>query len=107
MSNVDLLTSTPNPNYVSLVAAFIRWGIQIGAGAGFLASANADSQITMIAAALVSVATLCWSLWQKLQAEKKKHDAAVQSARQSAEASAAAGAPVPIAVIANQPKRLP
>ena len=98
MSEVDLLPSTPNPNYVAIVAAAVRGLIQFLSGLGFLGGVYSDSQITMAATAIVFVGTLIWSTWQKLQAEKKRHDAAVESACQSAAASAAAGAPVAIAV---------
>lgn len=107
MSNIDLLPSTPNPNYVAIVASFLRGLIQLASGAGFLAGAYADSQVLMVATLLVAVGTLVWSFYQKLQAEKKNHDASIASARLSAEASARAGEPIAIAVTSTETSRLP
>lgn len=102
MTDIDtnLTLEPPDPAYVSIVAAFLRGAIQIVAGMGFLAGAYTDSQIMMAATALVALVTLGWSAYQKLQAAKRRHDAAVQSALRSAAATQAAGTPVAIAVVA-------
>lgn len=97
--NIDLVPTPPNPTYVSIISALIRGVLQIAAGVGFGWGAFVSGeQITMISAALVMIATLAWSAYQKIQAVRKREHAAIASAVQSAKVSAAAGEPVPVVI---------
>lgn len=98
-----LLPAAPNATYLSIVAAVIRGLLQIASGLGFgWALAVTGDQVTMVATALVMLGTLLWSAYQKIQAVKRTRDAAALSAHLSADASARAGEPVPIAVVATK-----
>ena len=101
-NDFDLIPQPPDPTYVKLVAAAIRWLIQILSGFGFAWGAFSDSQITMTAMAIVSIATLIWSFSQKLRSIHHARQMAIASALKTAQATAKAGEPTPIAITNKQ-----
>lgn len=82
----DTVPSTPSPATVVLVASLIRDALKLAAGAGLAVGVYSDSTVTMVASALVGGASVAWALWQKFEAARAAHSAAV--------ASAVAGRPV-------------
>lgn len=81
----ELVAVTADPDYVQIATALIRGLLQIASGFGFTwALTVSGSQITMAATAAVMLATLVWAAWQKVQAARAKHEAAVTSAKTGA-----------------------
>ena len=78
----DYVPSTPDPEAVTLIAAFIRQILAILSGFGLMVGAYNDSQIATVAAGLVSVGTIVWSLRQKFVAARADHAGSVASAVQ-------------------------
>lgn len=77
---VPLVPSTPNPQTTALVAALLRHILTILSGFGLTVGVYNDSTLTVIAGALVSVATISWSIYQKVQAARKDNAGSVRSA---------------------------
>lgn len=76
-----LVPSDPNTSYITLVAAIIRAVLQILSGFGFAWALTVNgSQVQLVASAVVMLATVVWSLIQKMQAARNTHDVAVMSA---------------------------
>jgi threonine/homoserine/homoserine lactone efflux protein len=98
--NDNPLPTTPDPTYLSIAAGLVRGVLQIASGLGFAWAAGVTGdQVMMVASALVMVATLTWSTWQKIQAARTRRAAANQSANQSANATFQAGERVTVAVV--------
>lgn len=90
----DFGSAMPNAAYVNIVKALLRAFLQVAAGLGFgwgaTISGDQQAQI-MIASAIVMISTIIWSSWQKIQAERHKHQAVMATAMASADASARTG----------------
>ncbi len=101
--NNNFLPAVPDPGYVAIALGLVRGLLQIAAGCGFTwAVAVTGDQMAMAASALVMLATLLWSAWQKIKATRRVRQAAVESATRTAAASAYGG-PVPVAVVPAAP----
>lgn len=81
MPSQNTIPSTPDPTYVAIVLAVVRGVIQIATGFGFTwALTVSGDQMTMIATAIVMLATLIWSAWQKFSDARAGHANSVASA---------------------------
>lgn len=102
----NLSITPPDPVYVSIAAGLLRTLLAAAAGVGLgWAAGVTGEQITMLATMITIVVTALWSAYQKIRAHRKRADAAITSAKRSAEATTRAGQPVAIAVI--DPKKAP
>lgn len=76
------MPSTPDPALVTLVAALIRHALTLLSGAGILGGLVInDGALLTIAGSLVGLATVGWSIYQKVAAKKADHLASLLSAR--------------------------
>jgi len=76
----NMVPSTPEPDWNTLVGALVRAVIQLAAGLGFYHGAVNDGVVTMVTTGVVAIGTIAWSLWQKYKAAQNNHAGAVQSA---------------------------
>src|ERR1044072_4696926 len=99
IDTTDLLPKAPDPAYVQVIAAVIRGLIQVSSGIGFAWGATlSDGQVVMYASAIVMIATLIWSAYQKIRALRHSRQSAMASAIRSSQATMQSGEPTPIAV---------
>jgi hypothetical protein len=72
--------STPSPEVTALVASLIRLILMVVSTLGFAGGVVSDSTITLLASALVGIATIVWALYQEFQRARKDHIGSVISA---------------------------
>jgi hypothetical protein len=72
--------STPSPEVTTLVASLIRLILMVLSTLGFAGGVVSDSTITLLASALVGIATFGWEIYQEIQAARKGHVASIISA---------------------------
>jgi len=95
MSDTNWLTGAAQSPYLPIVAGLVRGVVGIASGFGFTwALTVSGDQITMAATAVVAVAMLLWSGWQKIAAIRASRSAEVAAAVASAEK----GVPVVVTV---------
>lgn len=99
MTDENLLPSVPNASLVPIVAGMVRGALAILSGAGFTwALTVSGEQQQMVAAAVVGLATVLWSGWQKVAAIRAARRLAAASAVASAQATQQAGTPIAVVV---------
>jgi hypothetical protein len=76
----QIVPSTPSPKIAALVASLIRLILMALSTLGFAGGVVSDNTITLLASALVGIATVGWEIYQEIQAAKKTHVASVISA---------------------------
>jgi hypothetical protein len=73
--------STPSPTITALVFSLLRSILMLAAALGIYHGATVDDgTLMLISGGIVAVATAAWSLYDKLQAARKQHAAALASA---------------------------
>ena len=76
--------STPDMSTVAIVAQIIREVLMLASGLGlafavhFLSTATAEATITLIASAAVGIGSGIWTLYERIQAKRHAHVAAVE-----------------------------
>lgn len=80
-STVTTVPSTPNPSLQAIVYSLLRSILMLMGALGIGVGANiSDGTLMVVAGAIVAVGTAAWSLYDKVQAARKTHAAAVRSA---------------------------
>lgn len=91
--------STSTPSLQSLIFTLLRTALAaLGAIGLYHGAVVPDATLYMLAGLLVELGTAAWGIWDKVQAARRVHHAAVASASASATATQATGVPAQIAI---------
>ncbi len=74
----------PDKAYVSIIMGSLRTLMAGLSALGIGVGAWSDEKLLLVASVLVFVGTWAWSVYQKIMAAKRKHDALVATAQVSA-----------------------